>query len=253
MNITSYSREQIEQGLNEAREKHEGPNENIRVLFAPERINDNNFDRVCDIYSRLDMSGYDTVVVVESHDEKLDKKLPMASNSFFETPLGRVPVDDYMRNEFCDEDDDFFIHDEAFDKDISLFQQLMFLQVLSDNFSALSVQIADKEPAIVKELAFVLEEVLAARNALIVFCCELDNDRKQEFEKVLDILDTDSQSELMNYLYSGDSHIKGVTAFMAGIIVSNKWKLNLNFLKGEYEDYSGSLLTAYADRQHVIF
>lgn len=253
MNITSYSRELIEQGLIEAREKHEGSNENIRVLFAPERINDDNFDRVCDIYSRLDMSGYDTVVVVESHDVKLDKKLPMASNSFFETPLGRVPVDDYMRNEFCDEDDDFFIHDEAFDKNISLFQQLMFLQVLSDNFSALSVQIADKAPAIVKELAYVLEEVLASRNALIVFCCELDNGRKQEFEKVLDILDADNQSELMNYLYSGDSHIKGVTAFMAGIIVTNKWGLNLNFLRGEYEDYSGSLLTAYADRQHVIF
>lgn len=253
MNITSYTREQIEQGLNKAKERHKEPNENIRVLFAPERINEDNFERVCDIYSRLDMSGYNTVVVVEAHDEKLDKKLPMASNAFFKTPLGQVPVDDYMRNDFCDEDDDFFIHDGAFDKDISLFQQLMFLQVLSGDFSALSVQIADKAPAIVKELAYVLEEVLASRNALIVFCCELDNDRKEEFEKVLNIVEADNQSELMNYLYSGESHIKGVTAFMAGIIVANKWNLNLNFLKGEYEDYSGSLLTAYAERQHVIF
>lgn len=253
MNITSYTREQIEKGLSKAREKHPELNEDIRVLFAPEVINDENFERVTDIYSRLDMSNYDTVVVVESYDEKLDKKLPMASNSFFETPLGNVPVDDYLRNEFCDEDDDFFIHDEAFDKDISLFQQLMMLQVLSDDFKALSVQIADKEPAIIKELAYVLEEVLASRNALIVFCCELDNERKQEFDKVLEILEADNQSQLMNYLYSGDSNIKGTTAFMAGIIVANKWKLNLNFLKGEYEDYSGSLLTAYADREHVIF
>lgn len=253
MNITSYSREQIAQGLNKARKNHNDLNENIRVLFVPERINDDNFDRVCDVYSRLDMSNYETVVVVESYDEQLDKKLPMASNSFFETPLGKVPVDDYMRNEFCDEDDDFFIHDEAFDKNISLFQQLMFLQVLSDDFSALSVQIADRAPAIVKELAYVLEEVLASRNALIVFCCELDNNRKKEFEKVLDILEADNQSGLMNYLYSGDSSVEGITAFMAGIIVAKKWGLNLNFLKGEYEDYSGSLLTAYADRQHVIF
>lgn len=253
MNITSYTREQIEQGISKAREKHPGLNEDIRVLFAPEVINDENFDRVCDIYSRLDISLYDTVVVVESYEEKLDKKLPMASNSSFETPLGEVPVDDYLRNEFCDEDDDFFIHDEAFGKDISLFQQLMFLQVLSDNFKALSVQIADKEPAIIKELAYVLEEVLASRNALIIFCCELDNDKKPEFDRVLEILEADNQSQLMNYLYSGNSNIKGITAFMAGIIVANKWKLNLNFLKGEYEDYSGSLLTAYADREHVIF
>jgi AmmeMemoRadiSam system protein B len=253
MNITSYSRDRIEQGLNDARKRHDETNENIRLLFAPERINDDNFDRACEIYSRLDMSNYDTVVVVESYAEVLDKKLPMASNNFFETSLGKVPVDDYMRNEFCDEDDDFFIHDEAFNKDISLFQQLMFLQTLSDDFSALSVQIADTDPAIVKELAYVLEEVLASRNALIVFCCELDNDRKDEFKRVLEILENDDQSGLMNYLNSGDSHIKGTTSFIAGIIVAEKWGLDLNFLKGEYENYSGSLLTAYADRQRVIF
>lgn len=253
MNITSYTREQITKGLNDALEHHNETNENIRVLFAPEQINDDNFDRACEIYSRLDMTSYDTVVVVESYDEILDKKLPMVSNSVFETPLGQVPVDDYMRNEFCDEDDDFFIHDEAFGKDNSLFQQLMFLQCLSDDFNALNVQIADTDPAIVKELAFVLEEVLASRNALIIFCCELDNHRKDEFEKVLEILEADNQLGLMNYLNSGESHIQGTTAFIAGIIVAHKWDLNLNFLKGEYEDYSGSLLTAYADRQRVIF
>ena len=253
MNITSYTREQIKEGLDKARDRHNEQNENIRLLFAPVQIDDDNFDRACEIYSRLEMSNYDTVVVVESYDEKLDKKLPMASNTFFETPFGKVRVDDYMRNEFCDEDDDFFIHDEAFDKEISLFQQLMFLQTLSDDFSALSVQIADTDPAIVKELAYVLEEVLASRNALIVFCCELDNERKEEFEKVLDILEAENQSGLMNYLNSGESHIKGTTSFIAGIIVAQKWELDLNFLKGEYEDYSGSLLTAYADRQRVIF
>lgn len=252
MNITSYSREQIEAGITKARAHHNEQNEHIRLLFAPERINDDNFDRACDIYSRVDMSNFDTVVVVESHDEKLDKKLPMSSNAHFETPLGKVLVDDYMRNEFCDEDDDFFIHDAAFDEDISLFQQLMFLQTLSDNFKALSVQIADTDPAIVKELAYVLEEVLAPRNALIVFCCELDNDRKKEFERVQKMVESNNQSGLMNYLNSGKSHIKGTTAFIAGVLVAHKWDFKMNFLRGEYDNYSGSLLTAYADRQPVV-
>ncbi|WP_445664992.1 AmmeMemoRadiSam system protein B [Fodinibius sp. AD559] len=253
MNITSYSRKQIQEGLDKAREDHGGVNDHIRVLFAPEEINEDNFERACDIYSRLDMSNYETVVIVESYDEKLDKKLPMASNSFFETPLGEVPVDDYMRNEFCDEDDDFFIHDEAFTKNISLFQQLMFLQTLSDDFEALSVQIADPDPAIVKEIGYVLEEVLASRSALLIFSCELDNDRKKEFEKVVEMIESQNESRLMNYLNSGESKIKGTTAFIAGIIVANKWGLDLHFLRGKYEDYSGSLLTGYADRQKVIF
>ncbi|WP_440998832.1 AmmeMemoRadiSam system protein B [Fodinibius sp. SL11] len=253
MNITSYSRSQIKEGLENARERHGEVNEHIRLLFAPEVINDDNFDRACDIYSRLDMSNYDTVVVVESYDKKLDKKLPMASNTFFETPLGKVPVDDYMRNEFCDEDDDFFIHDEAFNKNISLFQQLMFLQTLSDDFKALSVQIADPDPAIVKEIGYVLEEVLASRRALLIFSCELDNDRKKEFKKVVEMVENKNESGLMNYLNSGESYIKGTTSFIAGVIVANKWGLDLHFLRGEYEDYSGSLLTGYADRQKIIF
>lgn len=253
MDVTSFSREQIKEGLDRARMRHDDKNDYIRVLFSPTEINEENFERVCDIYSRLDMSNYETVVVVESHDEKLDKKLPMASNSFFETPLGKVPVNDYMRNEFCDEDDDFFIHDEAFNKDISLFHQLMMLQTLSDDFKALSVQIADSDPSIVKELGSVLEEVLASRSTLLIFCCELDAAYSNEFEKVVQMVDEKNESGLMNYLNSGESHIKGTTAFIAGVIVANKWELDVHFLRGKFDDENGSLLTGYADRQKVIF
>ncbi len=253
MNITSYSRDKIVEGIKKARKKHDDLNDEIRLLFAPEVIDDDNFERACDIYSRIDLSQYETVVVIESHDEILDKKLPMASNNSFETPLGKVPVNDYMRNEFCDEDDDFYIHDEAFGEDISLFQQLMFLQTLSDDFSALSVQIADNNPAIVKELAYVLEEVLASRSTLLIFCCELDNKHQKEFQKLDHLVDRKDHSGLLNYLNSGASKVQGATAFIAGVIVANKWKLDLTFLEKDGNQRSGSLLTAYADRQQVFF
>ncbi|GAA5520952.1 AmmeMemoRadiSam system protein B [Aliifodinibius salicampi] len=253
MNITSYSRQQIEEGINTARKNYGEPSDDVRILFTPQVINEDNFKRVCDIYSRVDFSAFDTVVVIESHDQSLDKKLPMASNDYFETPLGKVPVNDYMRNEFCDEDDDFYIHDEAFDKDISLFQQLMFIQTQTEDISAVSVQIADTNPAIVKEVAYVLEEVLASRNALLVFCCELENIHKKEFRKVAEMVSQNNHSGLLNYLNSGESKIKGTTSFIAGIIVANKWGADLTFLENIYENYEGSLLTAYADRQQVFF
>lgn len=253
MNITSYSREEIQEGLDKARQDHEGMNDQIRLLFTPTIINDDNFDRACNIYSRIDISNYETVVIVESHEEVLDKKLPMPSNRYFETSLGRVEVNDYMRYEFCDEDDDFFIHDGAYSKDLSLFQQLMLLQCCGDKFSVVSIQIADNGPSIVKELAYVLEEVLASRSALLVFCCELDNNRKKEFERVKTMVENNNQSGLLHYLNSGESHIKGTTSFIAGTMVANIWGMKLNFLNGEYKDYSGSLLTAYGDRQRVLF
>ena len=248
--ITNYTREEIKQGLEKSRKKNGRVNDQIRILFAPNTIDDDNFDRVCDIYSRLESGNYDTVVIVEVHNEVLDKKLPMASNRSFQTPLGSVPVDDYMRNEFCDEDDDFFVYDEAFSKDISLFQQLMMLQVQLDDFKALSVQIADESHFIVKELAYVLEEVLASRNALIVFCCDLESDRKKEFNRVKEMIESESYSSLLNYLNSGESHISGTAAFIAGVIVAKEWGMRLNFV----DDTDGnSLLTAYADRERVAY
>lgn len=253
MDITSYSRERIRQGLDQGRRHHQGTNENIRVLFAPTNINEQNFERACNIYSRIEPENYDTVVVVESYDQVLDKKIPMASNRYFETSLGKVEVNDYLRNEFCDEDDDFYIFDEAFSRDISLFHQLMMLQCVFDDFSILSVQIADNGPSIVKELAYVLSEVLASRNALIVFCCELANERQEEFEKVKMMVDKLNQSRLLNYLNSGESHIVGATTFIAGILVADNWELKLNFLNGKNADYAGSLLTGFAERQKVLF
>lgn len=252
MNIISYSREQIEEGLAQAHSRHKSISDHIRLLFVPTRINHDNFENACDIYSRIDSENYDTIVVVETYGKVLEKKLPMPSNKYFETPLGKVKVDDFLRNELCDEDDDFYICDEGFSQDMSLFQQLTMLQCICKKFSVLSIQIADGNPEIVKELASVLQEVLASRNVLIVSCCNLDNARKKEFTKAKDIIRNYNQSELMNYLNGGESKIEGAPSFIAGVLIANAWDLDLNFLDEEYEDYTGNLLAAFAEHQKVL-
>jgi len=250
-NIRAYNGDKIDEGLKEAAAKHGETNDQIRILFAPNNIDDTNFKQVCDIYSRINPANYETAVIVEVHEEVLAKKLPMASNRVFETPLGTVRVNDYMRNEFCDEDDDFFIHDGAFNEDMSLFQQLMMLQcVFGDDIEAVSVQIADENHYIIKELAHVLEEVLASRNTLLIFCCDLAGDRMKEFERVKKMLNDKSHSKLLNYLNSGESHITGKAAFVTGIMVAHRWDLRLNFVN---ENTGQSLITAYADREQVLY
>lgn len=249
-NITSYSRDKIQNGLAEAAESRDGKNDHIRILFSPTVINDGNFKQVCDLYSRIDPSNYETAVIVEVHEKVLSKKLPMPSNNFFETPLGKVPANDYMRNEFCDEDDDFFIYDEAFSDRMSLFHQLMMLQGMNDDIEAVSVQIADENHYIIKELVHVLEEVLASRNTLLIFCCDLSGKRMKEFERVKKMLDDRSDSSLLNYLNSGKSHITGIAAFVAGIMVAQQWGLKLNFIS---EQADQSLLASYAERRRLLY
>jgi AmmeMemoRadiSam system protein B len=254
MDIRSYTREEIEAGVDQAYRENEYDTEGtVRVLFAPTEINDENFDQACDIYSRLKGHDYDTVVVVESLGETLEHKLPMPSNRRFTTPLGEVPVNDTLRNVFCDEDDDFFIDDEGYNENLSLFSQLMMLQCTLDSFDVVSLHIADDSPAIIKELAYVLEDVMRIRNALIVFCCDMSGERQKDFHRLKGILEEKNSQYLINYISQREEEIKGRGSFLAGVLVTQKWDLSLQFLNGKYAGKSSTnLLTGYAEMKAML-
>jgi AmmeMemoRadiSam system protein B len=254
MDIRSYTREEIEAGVDKAYHETDTHGEGtVRVLFAPTEINDENFEQACDIYSRLKGHSYDTVVIVESLRETLDHKLPMPSKKRFTTPLGEVPVNDTLRNVFCDEDDDFFIDDEGYHEDLSLFSQLMMLQCTLDSFDAVSLQIADESPAIIKELAYVLEDVMRIRNALIVFCCDMSGEKQKDFKRLKNVLEDKNPQYLINFLNQDEQPINGRASFLAGVLVTQKWDLNLQFLNGKYAgNPSNNLLTGYAEMKAMI-
>lgn len=247
MDITSFNREKIESGLAKAASQQGETPDNIRILFSPRTITEENFEEVCDVYSRLRHNSYDTVVIVESHPGSADKKLPMPSFKSVETPLGVVKANDKLRNDFADEDDDFFINDEAFDDDVSLYNQLMLLQCALDDFDILSIQITDESSFIVKELAFALEEILASKNALVVFCCDLDRSHLLEFQKLEAYIENWNMLTMMNYLNSRESSVKGIGALVASLILAEKWNLKVHFRASE--DSTGSnqnLITGFA-------
>jgi len=248
--VTEFSAEEIQKGLQKARESHGEINEGIRILFAPATINTQNFNRVCDIYSRLNPTGYETVVVVEEHPEVLGKKLPMPSTQSYKTPLGEVPVNDPLRNEFCDEDDDFFIFDPAYSEDMSLFHQLMMLQNCLNDFNALSIQIADKNQFILKELVHALQEVMASKNGLLVFCSDLETGDREQVLKIQKMVKEKSHSSLLHYLNSDGVQMKGTAAFIVGVMVADEWGMQINFVEEKGESAS---LAAFADHARVFY
>lgn len=248
MNISSYSREALSAGLQRARNHQEKPGDPVRILFSPTRIDSKNIDDVFRIYSGISRDDFDTVVVVESHPGSAEKKLPMPSFRSVSTPLGEVFANDKLRNDFCDEDDDFFIDDAAFDEDVSLYDQLMMLQCTLDDFSVLSIQITDENSFIVKELAFALEEILASRNALIIFCCNLDTSHSEELTSLMAQYNDDNMTGLMNTLNSGTSSIEGIGSFMTGLIVAKKWGLKVSFISPEIGS-GNNLISGFAKMQ----
>lgn len=248
MRITSFSPEQIKEGLENASPSKSVAPENVRILFVPFRIDAVNFRSVCESYSSIKNSQFDTVVVLESHPGSAEKKLPMPSNKTFTTPLGEVPVNDRLRNDFADEDDDFFVNDDAFDDSVSIYDQLMMLQCALDSFDVLSIQITEESPFIIKELVSSIAEILRNKNALLVCCTNLPVSAKEEILKVIEMAERNNFSGLMNYINSGNSGIEGVSSFLTGLLVAAEWKLGVSLSEGE-SDSAVKLLTAHAHLQ----
>lgn len=214
--------------------------EGARILFVPRQVNETNFDQVSAAYRQVMGNRYDTVVILEPYKGELSKKIPMISGEQIKTPFGVTPINERLRDEFCDEEDDFFIDDSGWHENMSLYYHLPFIQCIQDDLSVVSVQLADESPAIVKELAYAMREVLSGRNTLIVICTELNAHYDAEHEKVKEIIQANHLSELMNFLYSGDSKIDGVGVFITGVFVANDWELGIEFLNGKYGGQEGT-------------
>ena len=229
MNLHSLSLQEIRDNIQQAN-LPEKPNNQVRILFVPNKIDKSNYGELCTTYKTVCGRKFNTVVVIESYTGSLQKKLAMPSNKVFETQFGEVAVNDFLRNEFCDEEDDFFIADEGFSKEMSLFTQLPVLQACFENFDVLSLQIGDYDPAIVRELASAMDELLLNRNALIVFCCDVPANNPEELEKIRKMVVENRESDLQHYLNSSEKQVKGARAFMAGVLVARSWGLDIEFL-----------------------
>lgn len=250
--ILSYSGDEISKSLQDAR-GNQDKEYGIKVLFSPVRINDDNFKQVSELFSQIISTNYETVVVLESCDKELIKKIPMPSLDVFETPLGKVLVNDRMRNEFCDEEDDFFIDDSAYHEDLSLFHQLMMLQCSLDKFNVVSIQISNYERvSIARELALVLDELLLSRNVLLLICCDMPIEQKRTLERLKRFVKEGEKSNLLNVINSDSIQINGKTAFLVGLLVCSTWNVDLHFLNDHYSVQKGnSLIAGFASLKDV--
>lgn len=172
----------------------------------------------------------------------------MPSNDSFKTQLGEVQVNAVLRDEFCDEEDDFYIDDSAFHDQMSLFHQLPMLQCTVREPLVVSMQVYDLErTSIIRELAFVLSEVLYNRNVLIIICTEMSNTQTDALDKIMQYYSNNDDSNLKNTINSDTVDIKGRSALMTGFMIAQKWGLNIHFVDDIHTKQPGtSLITGYA-------
>lgn len=166
------------------------------------------------------------IVVAPSHDGAFDR-LAICRVDQYHTPLGDVPVDDAVRNELCDEDDDIFLDDQGHYHTEGVDVQLPFLQqVLGDGFSVVPVVMGSETPALCRELGQAIGEVMYGHRALVVASADLlhiEGDAMERFERALESFDT---TTLLHLLGSEQIKVEGMGAVIAAVLAAQRRRAN---------------------------
>ena len=229
MDTPIFTKSRITSGLEAARRPDDEGQPTPRVLFAPGALTAGTFPQMCSLYSRLRPGDFETVVIVESDVAHAGAHIPVSALDRFETPLGSVPVHDRLRNDFCDEDDDFYVDDGKTPPSTALTSQLMMLQAALGEFSALSIRLLGDEPFLIREAAGALDELLANRSTLVVCCCHLNQGKQAQFEQIRDRISKGDTGGLMALLNADPGLIEGAASFAAGVLLCRNWNLEIRF------------------------
>ncbi len=247
MNNLPYTKEQIVDAIKEAGKS--AVEQNTRILFVPDEINDKNFKQVCEVYSSIYPHNFDTIVILEGVDRELKKGICIPDLESFKTPFGSVPVNTRLADDFCDEEDDFYITNESYHEGLSLFQQLQMLQtVQSKRFSVVSIQVSNQErSSILRELSIVMSDVLTAYNSLTICCCDMHIDQKEKLDLLMNYHTARDMSNLKYLINQEEVIVRGKSSLLTGMLLAQIWDLDVQFLDGEYSTTEGfSLIAGYA-------
>lgn len=169
------------------------------------------------------MRGVDpeTVVIISPSHEGAFGRLSICQTDTYQTPLGHVPVNDGLRNELCDEDDDIFLDDTGHFHVEGADVQLPFLQrVLGDGFDTVPIVMGEETPAFCRELGAAVGEVLYAHRAVVVGSADVLSAEGDALERFRTALEAFDESELMHLLGSEAVRVEGMGAVITTMIAA---------------------------------
>lgn len=171
-------------------------------------------------YNCLRGRTYETVIVVSPSHTGAFTRMNICSVDVYRTPLGDVPVNDGVRNELCDEDDDIYLDDEGHYHTEGVDVQLPYLQSVLQDFDVVPVVMGDESPEFCRELGAAIGEVMYNRPTLVVATADLmeaDTAALIRFEEAFQNRDV---STLMSLLNSETLVVEGKGPLLVALIAA---------------------------------
>ena len=203
-----------------------------------------------DVYKVLEGRSYDTVIVVAPSHTGDFGRIHVCSVDDYHTALGNLRVNDQIRNELCDEDDDIFLDNEGHFHTEGIDVQLPFLQtVLKGEFDVVPVVMGDESPDFCRELGQAIGEVMYSRRALVVATADILEGGTEDIDTFRELLGSADVSRLMALLNGGRVRMEGKGPLLVALIASLHRKadrvhiLDIQTPANDRSGYLGAVIT----------
>ncbi len=166
---------------------------------------------------------FDVVIAVAPSHEGAFGRLSVARADSYHTPLGEVPVDDALRNELCDEDDDIFLDDRGHYHAEGVAAMLPFLQVaLGAPFRLVPIVMGDESSVFCRELGTAIGEVMYGKRALLVASADVLGAEPDALAKFTAAFEGFDDSELLHLLGSEQLQVEGSGAVIVAALAAKQ-------------------------------
>ena len=217
----SALRQLLDELLSEASPADDIPKDSLVGLIVPDSNRTASGATAAAAYSLLRGADLDTVLIISPSHNGAFGRLSICQTDCYHTTLGEVPVNDHLRNELCDEDDDIFLDDTGHYHTEGADVQLPFLQrLLGDGFDTVPIVMGEEGPAYCRELGGAVGEVMYGKHAVVVGSCDLIAGDADGFERLRAAVEAFNESELMHLLGSETVTVEGMGALITTLIAA---------------------------------
>ena len=192
-------------------------------LVVPDSNRVSGGDVAARAYGLLRGADLQTALVISPSHSGAFGRLSICQTDAYHTPLGDVPVNDHLRNELCDEDDDIFLDDTGHYHTEGADVQIPFLQrALGGGFDVVPIVMGEENPAFCRELGHAVGEVMYAKRAVVVGSCDLLEADAEGLEALRAAIEGFAVGDLMHLLGSEAVRVEGMGALITTLIASTE-------------------------------
>ncbi len=205
------------------------PDFRVSTIIVPDSNRLSGGAAAAQVYAAVKDGGFQTVIVISPSPEHIKdfRRIAICSLDDYTSPLGSVEIDERVREELCDEDDDIFIDDTGHFHHTGMDVQLPFLQAVLKDFAVVPLVMGSESLDFCKELGNAVGEIMFNRPTLVVACADIQRANEAGMERLrrgLENLDVDDLTVLMNQ--ESDVLVRGKGAVLTAVMAARHRRAN---------------------------